>query len=123
MPDQTEEEQKTVAATEAEAQPDPRDLRIKDLEAQVKSLTDELHEQNEAHDEEADQYEAKIKKLEATLAAKPKAAAPATETNAVYLEGQRFDVVKTVRANTTFDEVKKGFVDEGATLVVIDRVH
>ena len=120
MPDQT-----NTDAQQAEQQPDPRDLRIKELEAQVKDLTGEINEMNEDRDQVEAGYDAEIKDLKKALVAaqKAKPAPVLPDSDCVILDGVRHDIISTVRANTTFDEVKKGFVDEGATLVVIDRKH
>lgn len=113
MPDQTDQ-------TEI----DPRDLRIRDLEAQVKSLTAEINEMNEHFDVMEMGHEGHAKVLEnqlAALRAQPSVSLPAGDV--VVLAGVVHPILRTVRANTTFDEVKKGYIDEGATLAVIEQKH
>lgn len=101
---------------------DPRDARIKELEDLNKALQDEVNELNEHCDQiqdQADRAEARAKDAEK----KAKAGKAAPTGDVVFLGGESHAVVGTVRANTTFDEVKKGNVEEGATLVVIAKPH
>lgn len=111
MPDQTD----TAAA------PDPRDIRIQDLEAQVKSLQAEVNELNEHADQISDGYESRVEKLQAALdRAKASGGQP---SDGVYIGGERHEVLGTFRADNTFVAVKQGFCPEGVTLVAIDRAH
>lgn len=68
---------------------------------------------------EIDRLTKRVKELEQKL----KGAKSAPTGDVVYIGGQSHPILKTVRANTTFDEVKKGNVDEGSTLVVIAAPH
>ncbi len=44
-------------------------------------------------------------------------------TDQVILGGVSYAVLTTVRADNTFHEVKRGHVDEGLTMVVINKQH
>lgn len=94
-------------------QVDPRDARIAELEAQladnakqIDSLTKDLSASQAAADR---------------LTKKLGAAKSAPTGNVVMLEGKSYVVLGTYRASPTWDEVKKGHVEEGRTLVAIDR--
>jgi hypothetical protein len=95
MPEDTVNQDQLVAA-------------ITELEDTVKSLT-----------KERDALSSKVSALEGKLRANK--SAPTGDV--VYLGGVSYPVVTTVRANPTFDEVKKGVILEGVTLVAIDRTH
>lgn len=98
--------------------PDPRDLQIQQLEAQLqKAIDDSAAVQKDANAV----IDALTKKLKA-VSAKPAApAAPAGD--AVVLGGVRHAILGTFRADNTFAPVKQGFCEEGITLVAIAKVH
>lgn len=92
-----------------------KDLKEK-LEAE---LLASLKAENEGLKKDLKAAEHRVDMLEKKL----KAAKSAPMGDVVYLNGVSHSVVKTVRANHTFDEVKKGYVPEGCTLVVIEAPH
>lgn len=129
MPD---DKSNTPTASTTVDNSDKRDARITELESLLK-------EQTQKHDfqlKRADKAERALKSSE-TLVAKTKAdlddvlsasqetAADTTELtgDGVVLDGIHYEIVNTVRADNTFAEVKRGFVDEGACMVVINRPH
>lgn len=92
---------------------DPRDARINELELQIDAAAKKI-----------DELAAELSAAQASnekLSKKLGAAKSAPTGDVVTLGGKSYAVLHTVRANATFDEVKKGHVDEGRTLVVIDR--
>lgn len=116
--------------------PDPRDAMIVELEGRLKEQTEKHDFQMKRADEQQqvarDSVSAQtvqqkrlddLEKTNTQLQVKLKANKSAPTGDVVYLGGVSYPVVTTVRADQTFVEVKRGHVNEGATLVVIDKQH
>jgi len=94
--------------------------RIKDLEEQLLAAKAQAKSESDKHDFQTRRAD----KLEADLSAAKKSKGPKMPAgDFVQLENKIYDVLTTVRADNTFVEVKRGYVSEGATMVVIDKVH
>ena len=89
---------------------EPDDSKVLELEA---SLV-EANRQLEYHANRADRAETELKDLKNTKFT--------PEGNVVYLDGVQYSVLNIVRADNTFHEVKRGHVNEGLTMVVIDKM-
>ncbi len=111
MADTTENTTAQTAATP--------DTRVADLE---KLLAAETNRANVAEKNYAVLAADSLGKINA-LTKKLKDNKSAPTGDVVFLEGKSYPVVTTVRADNTFHEVKRGHVEEGATMVVISRVH
>lgn len=102
---------------------DPRDQRIADLESQVSSLSKQVENLNSENDIIAKNADVKIDALKKKLREAQAASAVPTQGDIVYLGGVAYQVLGTYRADNTFAEVKRGYVNEGSTLVNIAKEH
>jgi hypothetical protein len=93
---------------------DARDARIIELENLLRDDSKTTARLNELEDlvKSLQKENAKLKKTSVTV-----------ENNTVYLDGVSYPILTAVRADNTFSEVKRGNVDEGVTMVVINKAH
>lgn len=98
-------------ANESETQ-DPRDARIAQLEAELKSASGKLDLQRK-----------RAEKLEAMLRTQKSESLPIRSGFEVRVDGVEYHVLGDFRADNTFAEVKRGHCPEGVTLVAIDKPH
>jgi hypothetical protein len=108
-----------------------RDTRVKELEADLKSMTGRHTFQKNRADRSEEAVKALTQSLEAAsslstdlvseLDSLRNSASP--KGTHVVLDGVRHDVIGAFRADNTFVEVKRGYCPEGVTLVAIDKKH
>lgn len=90
--------------------PDPRDVRIAELEKEVEALSNDLKKVDEAHTQAVDNLEKKLK-----------SAKSAPQGDCVFLGGKTFAIERTVLASQASDDARKGFLDADAELIVVKR--
>lgn len=94
------------------------DGRIKELEAELKSVKDKFFTQKKR----AEKAEALLKDLEKRPVTKV-VSDPVGTNDCVILGGISWPIVGNFRADNTFVEVKRGHCHEGLTLIAINKQH
>lgn len=105
------------AATAAETTT-TEDPRITEMTAALKSMSETVTTQALALAKLGDERKGLRAQLAAAKQTKP---AKAPEGDCVYLDGERHEVLKTIRATAHDVEVQRGHVVEGHTFVVIAK--
>ena len=118
--DKTTEPQAPDATTPQAAPADVRDQLISKLQAELQTARDK-HDYQQRRAEVAEAAaEGGTKSIEA-LQAKLKSAKSAPTGDVVSLGGISYPVVQVLQADQHMTQVKQRFLDEGTTLIVIDR--